>query len=265
MGIFLKDEGIHHRVAVPHTPEQNGVAERKNRTLVESARCMLIESGLPSSFWAEAIATANHVENRCPTKGISEGTPFEKWFGKRPNISHLRIFGNKVFFLDKTPNKGKFDPRGIEGTFVGYSDRSKAYRIWSPKNRKIILSRDVKFMDFSKSESTFEDLEPKAMNHRADTKTLNSTKVEDPKFVEINLNPLNSAPDDDKPPFLGFPRQPDADSFIDNEPDFRGFDNANVPQDSKVVSSCDEDEFYDANVAASAAEIPFKDAISGLN
>ena len=105
---FLKAAGIKRCLTVPHTPQQNGVAERINRTLIESALCLLIESGLPSSFWAEAMATANHVRNRCVTKSLPKGTPYEVWFGKRPNVSHLHVFGEKVYILNKDPTKGKF-------------------------------------------------------------------------------------------------------------------------------------------------------------
>lgn len=158
MDTLLKERGIRHRLTVPHTPEQNGIAERKNRTLVEAARCMMIQSGLPPSLWAEAIATANYIRNRCVTKSLDTGTPFEKWTGRRPSIAHMRTFGCDAYILDKSPGKGKFDPRGQEGIFVGYSDKSKAYRMWSPKDRKVYISRDVKFFDEFNSKEPFEDI-----------------------------------------------------------------------------------------------------------
>jgi len=89
MDALFKERGIRRRLTVPHTPEQNGIAERKNRTLVEAARCMMIQSGLPPSFWAEAISTANYIKNRCTTKSLVAGTPFEKWTGRRPNIANF--------------------------------------------------------------------------------------------------------------------------------------------------------------------------------
>lgn len=108
---------------------------------------MIIQSGLPSSFWAEAISTANYVRNRCITKSLDSGTPFEKWTGRRPSVAHIRTFGCKAFVLNKSLEKGKFDIRGIEGIFVGYSESSKAYRVWNPRNRKIHVSRDAKIFD----------------------------------------------------------------------------------------------------------------------
>lgn len=106
---------------------------------------MIIQSGLPPSFWAEAILSANYIRNRCITKSLDSGTPFKKWTGRHPNVAYLRTFGCKAFILNKFPGKEKFDARGSEGIFVGYSETSKAYRIWSSKDRKIHVSRNVKF------------------------------------------------------------------------------------------------------------------------
>lgn len=147
MDEILRKSGIQRRLTTPHTPQQNGIAERKNRTLVEMARCMLLESGLPPSLWAEAIAAANHVRNRCPTRSLDGKTPYEKLTGRRPNLSYLQSFGSKAFVLDKQPGKGKFDSRTQQGRLVGYSDTSKAYRIWIPGERSIQVSRDVRFVD----------------------------------------------------------------------------------------------------------------------
>lgn len=144
---FCKNHGIVRRFTVPHTPEQNGVSERKNRTLVDMARCLLVQSGLSGAFWAEAVATANYLRNRCPTSSLNGHTPFEKWKGDVPDLSHLRVFGSKVFILNKDPTKGKFEPRSREGVFVGYSEEVKGYRVWVPELRKIVVGRDVKFLE----------------------------------------------------------------------------------------------------------------------
>ena len=87
---FLKTNGIRHEYTVPKTPEQNGVAERLNRTLIEKVRCMLSDSGLPQVFWAEALATATYLNNRSPTRPIGGVTPFEAWFGLVPTVGHLK-------------------------------------------------------------------------------------------------------------------------------------------------------------------------------
>lgn len=155
---FFKTEGIQRRLSTAHTPQQNGVAERKNRTLVESARCMLTQANLPHTFWAEAIAMANYIRNRCISKSLNQGTPYEVWTDEKPNIEHLRVFGSKVYVADNVPNKGKFQLRATEGIFLGYSNESKAYRVWIPSIKKIRISRDVKFFDEHSSENEREDI-----------------------------------------------------------------------------------------------------------
>lgn len=147
---YLRSHGIKRRLSAPYTPQQNGVSERKNRTLVEMARCMIIQSGLPPSFWAEAICCANYIRNRCPSRSLEGKTPFELWKRKLPNMKHFQIFGSKAFVLNKEINQDKFGSRSKEGVFVGYSDESKAYRIWIPNERKIAITRDVKFVDVIK-------------------------------------------------------------------------------------------------------------------
>ena len=90
---YLKKEGVRHELTVPKTPEQNGVAERMNRTLVEAVRSMLAEAKLPHCFWAEALSTAVYLRNRSPTKAVKGMTPFEAWTGDKPIVEHLRAFG----------------------------------------------------------------------------------------------------------------------------------------------------------------------------
>lgn len=105
---FLEDEGIARQLSVEYTPQQNGVAERANRTIVEMARCMLQQSGLPQSLWAEAVSTATFIRNRCPTKCLNNKTPIEAWTDNKPYVGFFRIFGSKVIALNKGPKRGKF-------------------------------------------------------------------------------------------------------------------------------------------------------------
>lgn len=90
---YLKSEGIRHECTIPKTPEQNGVAERLNRTLDESSRSMLLDAKLSQKFWAEAVSTVVYLKNRCPTKAIEGMTPYEAWHGEKPKVDHLRVFG----------------------------------------------------------------------------------------------------------------------------------------------------------------------------
>lgn len=143
---FLESEGVRRQLTVAYTPQQNGVAERANRTLVEMARCMLLSSRLPEYLWGEAINTAVYLRNRSPTN-LLLCTPYEAWSGRKPSVNHLRVFGCKAVVLDKRQGKSKFAPRGIECFMVGYSSESKAYRVYNPSKRVILKSRDIKFIE----------------------------------------------------------------------------------------------------------------------
>lgn len=144
---FLESHGIRRQLSVEYTPQQNGVAERANRTLVEMARCMLLQANLPNNLWAEAINTANFIRNRCPTKALENTTPIEAWNGKKPYVGFMRTFGSKVIAHIKGPTKGKFAPTGRTLVMVGYASESKAYRLWEPGTRTIVKSRDVRFIE----------------------------------------------------------------------------------------------------------------------
>ena len=126
---FLDQHGIQQRWSIPYTLQQNGVAERRNRTLLDMARCQLIQAQLPSSFWAEVVGTANYIRNRCTSKALANETPFELWKGWTPVVGHMCTFGTKVLILNKNPTKGKFEPRSKGGIFIGYPEHAKV-RVW---------------------------------------------------------------------------------------------------------------------------------------
>ncbi|CAA9993736.1 unnamed protein product [Nesidiocoris tenuis] len=143
---FLEKSGILHQKSCPSTPQQNSKAERLNRTLMDRARCMLAESQLPNLFWAEAVYAAAYLLNRSPCKSHSS-TPEEIWSGKKPKLSHIRIFGCKAFAHVPSDRRRKLDKRATVCIFLGYSLESKAYRLYNPANRRVFLSRDVRFSE----------------------------------------------------------------------------------------------------------------------
>ncbi|XP_073844139.1 uncharacterized protein, partial [Musca autumnalis] len=144
---YLKEHGIVRQLTVPHTPQQNGVAERFNRTLVEMARSMLVAANLDESLWAEAVNTAAYLRNRSPTKALDDkATPYEMWYNKRATVKHLKIFGSTAIALNKKHHH-KFRAKGEEYVVVGYSETSKAYRLFDKTTRKVVLSRDVYFIE----------------------------------------------------------------------------------------------------------------------
>lgn len=179
---FLIDQGIKRRLTVTYTPEQNGVAERKNRTLCESARCMMLESNVSPGFWAEAISTANYLRNRCPSSSIDGKTPFELWVGRMPTVNHLRSFGCRAIALNKNPAKGKFEARGRECVFIGYSDVAKAYRVWYPSEKRVEATRDIVFLENCPSDMKYEDfIDEQVLYNRNEQKC-----TDDWTYVEVS-------------------------------------------------------------------------------
>ncbi|KAI5336669.1 hypothetical protein L3X38_015937 [Prunus dulcis] len=142
---FCAEVGIQRQLTVAYSPQQNGVAERKNRTVVEMAKSMLHEKSIPYEFWAEAVNTAVYLLNRCPTKALNKVTPFEAYTGRKPGIAHLKIFGSPCHVLIPSALRHKLEENSHKCILVGYGLCEKGYRIFDPSSRKIILSRDVHF------------------------------------------------------------------------------------------------------------------------
>ena len=142
---FCETNGIRRELTAPYTPEQNGVAERKNRTVVEMARSMLKAKHLPNSLWAEAVATAVFLLNLSPTKAVQNRTPYEAWGGTKPTVSHLKVFGCVAYALVSSQHRRKLDEKSEKCIFIGYSSQSKAYKLYKPPSGKVIISRDVVF------------------------------------------------------------------------------------------------------------------------
>ena len=142
---YLKEKGIQHQLSVPRTPQQNGVAERMNRTIQETARSMMHNAGQDKKFWAEAVCTAVMIRNRSPTVSVDNMTPYESFYGRKPDVSHFKVFGCKAYMHVPKENRKKWDSKTKKCIFVGYSITSKGYRLYDPVSRKICVSRDVLF------------------------------------------------------------------------------------------------------------------------
>jgi transposase InsO family protein len=139
---FRDDNGIEHEVTAPYTPQHNGLAERRNRTLLDMTRSMLKEKKLPHKLWGEAVATAAYVLNRCPTKRLKEIVPLEKWTKEKQSVSHLKVFGSVCYKHVPEARRKKLDDRSKEMLLVGYHSTG-AYKLYCPKTNKIEFSRDV--------------------------------------------------------------------------------------------------------------------------
>ena len=140
---FLEEHGIVRETSAPETPQQNGLAERMMQTLKGGSRAMLTHSGMSKGFWTESMSVAAHVLNRSPRKGLGWRTPYELLHGHVPNISYFRIFGCRAWVLNEKATA--WDPKMKPMIFVGYEQGSKAYRLWDPKKRSIVVSAKVRF------------------------------------------------------------------------------------------------------------------------
>ncbi|XP_031377996.1 uncharacterized protein LOC116193313 [Punica granatum] len=133
---ICETSGIMHQLTVPYSPQQNGVSERKNRSIMEMARCLLQEKEMPKKFWAEAANTAVFLLNRLPTKSLDKRTPVEAWCGRKPSIANLKVFGCICYSYIPQAKRDKLDKKAEAGIFIGYSLESKAYRIYQPSRNK---------------------------------------------------------------------------------------------------------------------------------
>jgi hypothetical protein len=142
---FCKDAGIKRELTTPYNPQQNGVAERKNRTIMEAVKTMIHDQDLPMCLRAEAAMAAVYVQNRLSNIALGLKTPEEMFTGKKPKVNHLKIFGCPVFIHIPKEKRNKLEPSGKKGIFVGYCEVSKAFRIYIPGHHHIKISRDVSF------------------------------------------------------------------------------------------------------------------------
>ena len=142
----MQNEGIQNQLTSGYTPQQNGVFERRNRTIVEMFRTMTNEKRLPKYFWVEAVHTTIHILNRCPTKSLKDKTPVEAWSGIKPSVSHFKNFGCICYAHVPAEKITKLDEKSQRKCiFLGYSDMTKGYKFFDVKTNKLVVSRDVMF------------------------------------------------------------------------------------------------------------------------
>jgi hypothetical protein len=157
---FLHECGIQRQTSAPYTPQQNGYAERANRTIMECVRSMIRAQGLDLEFWAETMNTAVYIKNQCLTKTLESKTPQEAWTGRKPDVSHLRVFGYKAFAHIPDEKRSKLKSKSMPCVFLGYCEATKAYRLMCVETKRIIKSRDVMFLEGTKEEKVFMIIDP---------------------------------------------------------------------------------------------------------
>jgi hypothetical protein len=156
---FLEEQGIKHEFSSPYTPQQNGVVERKNRTLLDMVRTMLDEYKTPDRFWVEAINTACYSINRLYLHRILKKASYELLTGKKPNVSYFRVFGSKCFILIKRGRSSKFAPKVVEGFLLGYDSNTRAYRVFNKSTGLVEVSCGIVFDETNGSQVEQVDLD----------------------------------------------------------------------------------------------------------
>ena len=163
---YFESVGITHQTSVVRTPQQNGVVERRNRTLVEAARTMLIYSSAPLFLWADAVATACFTQNRSLIHPRFNKTPYELINERKPDISYLHVFGALCYPTNDREDLGKLKAKGDIGIFIGYAENSKAFRVYNRRTKRVMETMNVRFDEISQMASERYALEP-ALNPMA--------------------------------------------------------------------------------------------------
>ena len=179
MGQHLKACGIIHETTAPYTPEQNGVAERANRTIVERVKAIIAEAKLDRKLWMELASTVVYLKNRSPSSAVPGTTPYEMWYGEKPSLSHLRTIGIKAHIHVPKEKRIKLDTNSHEGILVGYGGTNQ-YRVWDPFRNDTIVSRDVVF-------------DEKFYNAEANTIFAN-IQVDEPRIIHDSIEVLPGPP-----------------------------------------------------------------------
>nr|GFA38904.1 retrovirus-related Pol polyprotein from transposon TNT 1-94 [Tanacetum cinerariifolium] len=187
---FFDEVGITQQFSAARTPQQNGVMERRNRTLVEAVRSMLTFANLPSFLWAEAIATACFTQNRLIIHKRFNETHYELINKRNPNIKFFRVFGCRCYLLNDYEDVGKLKEKGDIGVFVGYSKEFAAFRIYNKRTRKIHESVNVNFDEISEMASKQFSLEPGLSNLNETRKSSNRSVSKVDEALKNDLKDL---------------------------------------------------------------------------
>ncbi|GJW60347.1 zinc finger, CCHC-type containing protein [Tanacetum coccineum] len=144
---YCKENGIARQLTAPYSPQQNGVVERRNRTIMSTTRCMMKATNMPQIFWAKAVRHAIYILNSVPTKALEDITPYEAIKQRKPNLENLRVFGCIAYEKVPSQHLTKLDDRSNKMVYLGNEQGSKAYCLFDPTTQRICVSRDVKFKE----------------------------------------------------------------------------------------------------------------------
>lgn len=196
---FLSQNGIIHESSPPYTPQMNGVSERINRTLVEMIRSMLYDKNCPLQLWGEALRTATYLINLQPKKLLDMKTPFEIWHGRKPSISHIRVFGSPCLMFIHRKLRTKLQPTSKRMVFLGYTNSTKVYRLMDPTTKKVSHSAKVIFEEHEVHNwsTSPRECEPDATIDLTSQNTLTTPETNDNSEDETNSSSHTSNPHTD--------------------------------------------------------------------
>ncbi|KAJ9538190.1 hypothetical protein OSB04_030923 [Centaurea solstitialis] len=181
---YLTSVGISHNFSGAYTPQQNGVVERRNRTLVEAARTMLAYSGLPLTFWAEAVSTACFTQNRTIITKRFKKTPYHIINRRVPNVKFFHVFGCRCYILNNRDNLGKFDKKADEGYFLGYSLTSKTFRVYNKRTKMVM---ETVYVTFDETVSMTSEHSSSGLEIHSQATSTTSDSITDPNSSELDL------------------------------------------------------------------------------
>ena len=144
---FCAEHGIRRELTTAYTPQQNGLSERKNRTILNMVRSLMTRGRVPKNIWPEVVNWSVHILNRSPTFAIQNMTPEEAWSGRKPDVNHFKKFGCIAFAHVPDQKRKKLDGKAEKCVFIGVSETSKAYKLFNPSTKKIVTSKDVVFYE----------------------------------------------------------------------------------------------------------------------
>ncbi len=187
---YCDDLGIKHELSATYSPQQNGVVERKNHTLIEMAWTTLDEYGVSDSFWAEAINTARHATNRLYLHRLLKKTSYELIVGRKPNVAYFRVFGCKCYIYRKGVKLTKFVGRCDEGFLLGYTSNSKAYRVYNKSKGIMEETADVQIDETNGSQKGHENLDD--VGDEGLMRAMKNMSIGDIKTIEVEDKPSTS-------------------------------------------------------------------------
>ncbi|MCO5575913.1 hypothetical protein L7F22_029720 [Adiantum nelumboides] len=194
---YLCEQGIRRQITCRYTPQQNGVAERKNRVIAEIARAMMNEMNMPLTYWAEVVHTAVHIMNQTPTAAIHEILPYERLYGIKPTVSYMKVFGCVCYVHVPNEARKKMEPKAVKCIFLGYPIEKKEYKCYDPMTRQVYVSRDVIFCEhepwYKPKPVMIEDEyeEKKNVRHVVEEPGPSTRTISGPHMTELSTGSVN--------------------------------------------------------------------------